>query len=164
MESINEISKKELNIIQKIVFETWPVAYGEILSEAQLNYMLDKFYNLASLEKTIEEGHRYFVYFENEIPLGFLGVQAGLKPDSMKIHKLYVLPQNQGKNIGFKLFQHAENLTKLMNLKRLFLNVNRFNKAKQFYEKLGMNVCKVEDIDIGSGYLMEDFVMEKEIK
>lgn len=164
MESIIEIGKKELKIIQEIVFETWPVAYGEILSEAQLNYMLDKFYNVASLEKTIDEGQRYFVYFENEIPLGFLGVQAGLEPESLKIHKLYVLPNNQGKNIGLKLFKHAEITAISLNLKRLFLNVNRFNKAKNFYEKLGMNVCKVEDIDIGNGYLMEDFVMEKEIK
>jgi catechol-2,3-dioxygenase len=48
-----------------------------------------------------------------------------------------------------------------MNLNRVFLNVNRFNKAKNFYEKIGMNICKVEDIEIGNGYFMEDFVMEK---
>ncbi len=161
MENILEIGKKDLSIIQKIVFETWPVAYGEILSSAQLNYMLDKFYTIESLEATIDGGHRYFLYSENDIPLGFLGVQAGLEPDSLKIHKLYVLPENQGKNIGLKLFQYAENLTKSLNLKRVFLNVNRFNKAKNFYEKIGMNICKIEDIEIGNGYLMEDFVMEK---
>jgi GNAT superfamily N-acetyltransferase len=162
-ENILEIGKKDLKIVQKIVFETWPVAYGEILSQAQLTYMLDKFYNIESLEATIDEGHRYFLYSANDIPLGFLGVQAGLETDSLKIHKLYVLPQNQGKNIGLKLFQYAENLTKLMNLKRVFLNVNRFNKAKNFYEKIGMKICKVEDIEIGNGYLMEDFVMEKKL-
>lgn len=163
MENIFEIGKKDLNIIQKIVFETWPVAYGEILSQAQLRYMLDKFYNIESLEATIDSGHRYFVYSENNIPLGFLGVQAGLETDSLKIHKLYVLPENQGKNIGLKLFQYAETLARTTNLKRIFLNVNRFNKAKKFYEKIGMNICKIEDIAIGNGYLMEDFVMEKNL-
>lgn len=163
MENILEISKKNLSIIQKIVFETWPVAYGEILSQAQLTYMLDKFYNIESLELTIDEGHRYFLYSENDIPLGFLGVQAGLEPDSLKIHKLYVLPENQGKNIGLKLFQYAETIAKSTNLHRVFLNVNRFNKAKSFYEKIGMSICRAEDIEIGNGYLMEDFVMEKRI-
>jgi GNAT superfamily N-acetyltransferase len=105
MENILEIGKKDLNIVQKIVFETWPVTYGEILSQEQLTYMLDKFYTVESLESTIDAGHRYFVYSENDIPLGFLGVQAGLEPDSLKIHKLYVLPENQGKNIGLKLFR-----------------------------------------------------------
>ncbi len=160
-ENILEIGKQDLKIVQEIVFETWPVAYGEILSQAQLTYMLDKFYTIESLEATIDEGHSYYVYSENDIPLGFLGVQAGLETDSLKIHKLYVLPKNQGKNIGLKLFQCAENLTKAMNLNRIFLNVNRFNKAKKFYEKIGMKICKVEDIEIGNGYLMEDFVMEK---
>ena len=45
----------------------------------------------------------------------------------------------------------------------LFLNVNRFNKAQYFYKKLGFEVAYEEDIEIGNGYLMEDFVMEKKI-
>ena len=41
----------------------------------------------------------------------------------------------------------------------LELNVNRYNKARQFYETIGFVVVKEEDIDIGSGYFMNDYVM-----
>lgn len=43
----------------------------------------------------------------------------------------------------------------------LGLNVNRYNKAKGFYERLGFNVIGEENIPIGNGYFMNDYVMEK---
>ena len=43
--------------------------------------------------------------------------------------------------------------------KTLLLQVNRHNKAKQFYDKLGFKVLKMADFDIGRGYFMNDYVM-----
>jgi GNAT superfamily N-acetyltransferase len=45
----------------------------------------------------------------------------------------------------------------------LILNVNRFNKAVQFYQYLEFTIIKEENIDIGDGYLMEDYVMEQKL-
>jgi ribosomal protein S18 acetylase RimI-like enzyme len=50
------------------------------------------------------------------------------------------------------------------NAKALQLQVNRFNKAKEFYEKLGFTVIKTADFDIGNGYFMNDYVMEKKLR
>ena len=44
--------------------------------------------------------------------------------------------------------------------KAIFLNVNKYNKARFFYEKLGFTIVKDEVIEIGNGYVMDDFVME----
>lgn len=161
MIEIKEIQKEQLPIVKQIVYKTWPDAYGEILKPAQIKYMLELFYNLPYLEKSMEQGHRYFVCFENEIPLGFIGIQA--LDGVLKLHKLYVLPEAQGKKIGVLLFQKAEAVTAEQGLNRLILNVNRFNKAIDFYKRMGMNIFKEEDIHIGHGYLMEDYVMEKKI-
>jgi ribosomal protein S18 acetylase RimI-like enzyme len=38
--------------------------------------------------------------------------------------------------------------------------VNRHNRALHFYEKQGFKIIREEDIDIGSGYFMNDYVME----
>ena len=44
----------------------------------------------------------------------------------------------------------------------LELNVNRYNKnALQFYTKQGFAIIKEEDIAIGKGFFMNDFVMQK---
>ena len=43
---------------------------------------------------------------------------------------------------------------------QLFLNVNRFNKAIQFYTKMGFIITDTVDVAIGNGYFMEDYIME----
>jgi ribosomal protein S18 acetylase RimI-like enzyme len=44
----------------------------------------------------------------------------------------------------------------------LELNVNKYNPAKDFYEKMGFEVAYEEDIPIGP-YWMNDFVMRKKL-
>ena len=46
---------------------------------------------------------------------------------------------------------------------KLQLQVNRDNKAKYFYEKLGFEVVRTQVFDIGQGYVMDDYVMEKKV-
>lgn len=158
---IKEIGKENLQVVHDIARETWPVAYGEILKPAQLEYMLDRFYSLDSLDNSIDSGHIYYVYYERNIPVGFLSLQFMEDIKSMKIHKLYVLPSQQGKGIGEMLFQQAVSTMLENGVKRLFLNVNRFNSARDFYNRMDMKIQKEENIDIGQGYWMEDYVMEK---
>ena len=43
--------------------------------------------------------------------------------------------------------------------KGVFLNVNKYNKAQFFYQKLGFIITKEEVIDIGNNYIMDDYVM-----
>ena len=45
----------------------------------------------------------------------------------------------------------------------LRLNVNRHNKARHFYEKLGFGIIGEEDVDIGHGIYQMDYVMEKKL-
>ena len=159
-ENIHQITKDKLEAIQEIAYETWPIAYGDILKKEQLEYMLDRFYSFSSLCDSIDAGHLYYVYKENETYLGFVSVQFMEDGKSMKIQKLYVLPNQQGKGIGEKLFQKVVSKMLGKDVKHLFLNVNRFNIALQFYFKMGMKIQKEENIDIGQGYWMEDYVME----
>lgn len=161
IEQISQADTNKLMTIQEIAQKTWPIAYGSILKNEQLEYMLNRFYSFSSLSESMEVGHHYFIYSENEIPLGFVSLEFMQDLKSMKIHKLYVLPNQQGKKIGEKLFLKAIEIMISEDYKRLFLNVNRFNVALQFYLKMGMKIQKEENIDIGQGYLMEDYVMEK---
>ncbi len=162
---IDKIVESQLKIIQEMAEKTWPIAFGEILSKEQLEYMMKMMYSLDVLEKQLNSGHEFYLYFENEIPLGFMGIELNYKGlNQLKIHKLYILPNQQGKGIGEKFIRFASEKCSDLKIEILTLNVNRFNKAVTFYEKLGFKNVKSEDIEIGNGYLMEDFVMEKEIK
>jgi catechol 2,3-dioxygenase-like lactoylglutathione lyase family enzyme len=43
---------------------------------------------------------------------------------------------------------------------RIILNVNKYNRAKEFYQKLGFSVYSEGIFDIGEGYVMDDYLME----
>jgi ribosomal protein S18 acetylase RimI-like enzyme len=80
-----------------------------------------------------------------------------------KIHKIYILPETQGKGIGKKLLDYIVEKAKENRNTILSLNVNRYNSAYEFYVKIGFEKKGEEDINIGNGYLMEDYIMEKQL-
>ncbi|GAB3957729.1 GNAT family N-acetyltransferase [Spirosoma harenae] len=165
MITITEATETDLPIIQDIAHRTWPTTFGEILSPDQISYMLKMMYSLDSLKTQIADKHHVFLLARDESTQEFLGYSSyelnyqGLP--ITKIHKIYLLPASQGKGVGRLLIDHIAEIAKTHNNDRLGLNVNRFNKAIQFYERMGFSVVSHEDIDIGDGFLMEDFVMEK---
>lgn len=165
MISIRKATLDDILTIQQIAYTTWYPTFEDILSQEQIQYMLEMMYSTGSLTEQIEiKKHNFYLAEENNIALGFISVEFNYQEKSIaKIHKIYILPSAQGKGVGKLLMQKAEEIAREQKLKKLSLNVNRFNKALNFYENLGYQTVKSEDIDIGNGYLMEDFVLEKHI-
>ena len=162
---IFQISNSDIFRIKTIAELTWPDTFKDILSDEQIRYMLDWMYSIEVLASQIDNGHQFYVLSENEKDLGFVGIELNYpNQGNAKIHKIYVLPEFQGKGIGDKLIEKVVQYSKLNKINSLTLNVNRFNKAIDFYLKKGFKITKEENIDIGNGFLMEDYVMEKILK
>jgi ribosomal protein S18 acetylase RimI-like enzyme len=122
--------------------------------------MLELMYSESSLEKQMDEGCRFEIVYEDETPVGFASVQE-IEPTVFKLHKIYILPSQQGKGTGRFMIDHILHEIKQKGASALQLQVNRYNKAKSFYEKLGFTVIDEKDFDIGNGYFMNDYVMQK---
>ncbi len=159
---IRPASLADIPTIQKIVYTTWPVAYGNILSAAQISYMLDLLYNAKTLHEQIMNDHYYFLALEKYMAVGFAACSK-VGEQIYKLQKLYVLPGTQKKGTGKALLQKIEEVAKVNGATKLQLNVNRMNVAKSFYERDGFTIVREEDIDIGNDYFMNDYVMEKEL-
>lgn len=165
MITITEATEQDLPIIQDIAYRTWPATFGEILSPAQIDYMLGIMYSLDSLTAQIRDKNHIFLLAQeadsNEY-LGFISYEFDYRNESKtKIHKIYLLPASQGKGVGRLLIDTVATLAIERANTRLSLNVNKFNKAIQFYERMGFVTTDSETIDIGEGFLMEDHIMEK---
>jgi diamine N-acetyltransferase len=162
MISIRSATSIDFSIIQDIAYKTWPDVYGPILGKKQLEYMLDKFYSLEYLQSNVAANQEFFIIEENTVPLGFLGIQHQHDNQLVtKIHKIYILPNNQGKGIGKLAIDFVADLAKNNNSEKLRLNVNKFNKAIDFYRKIGFDIADEVVIAIGNDYVMDDYVMEK---
>lgn len=150
-------------VVRSIAFEVWPKAYGAILSEVQLEYMLGMMYSVTALqEQATLKQHHFVLIYANDEPVGFASYEHNVnKSGTTKIHKIYVLSSQQGKGTGKTLIDFIEQKALASGDKALFLNVNKYNAAIQFYQKTGFKIAKEEVIDIGNGFVMDDYVMEK---
>jgi ribosomal protein S18 acetylase RimI-like enzyme len=165
MITISEAGLSEIKTIQEIANVTWPITYGDILTKEQLDYMLDLIYSDESLTKQIQNKEQLFYLISDSVSIiGFIGIEHNYNKEAVtKIHKIYLLPETQGKGYGKIVFESIEKLASDNNSKELLLNVNRFNTALNFYKKLGFDIKEEINIEIGNGYLMEDYVMGKNI-
>ena len=161
MQIIKVTTKDQLQVVADLAKKIWPVTYATILSKEQLHYMLDRFYNLKALQKQLENGQVFYLaQNENQEFVGFVSYEINCKPNKTKIHKIYVLPETQGTGIGKQLFDLVKTKAQENQQTAIFLNVNKYNNAQNFYQKLGFTITKEEVIDIGNGYVMDDYVME----
>jgi ribosomal protein S18 acetylase RimI-like enzyme len=161
---LRKAKEKDVEVIRAIANDTWYDTYLHIIGEAQIKYMLEKMYHEGMLLSQLREGHLFLIAEENDKDLGFAGFSlADAEKHIYKLHKLYVLPDAHGKGIGKLLMNEVVNIAKAAGGKTLELNVNRNNKAADFYQKAGFTIKETVDLDIGDGFFMNDYVMEKPI-
>ena len=164
MISIQSNTDQNFTNIRTIAQEVWPIAYGTILSNEQLEYMMKMMYSVTSLQNQYQNGHHFILANDDGISVGFAAFEFNYSGISKtKIHKIYVLTTQQGKGIGSILINYITQLAQKNNQEALLLNVNKYNVAQHFYKKLGFIISSEEVIDIGNGFVMDDFVMEKPI-
>ena len=160
---------KEANIshipmIRNLAILIWNEHYISILSKAQIDYMLDLIYNEEALKHQMTFGNQQFILaYKNEQAVGFCAYEINAENNKTKMHKLYVLLEFRKLNIGKYFLEYIFNVAIANNQQAIFLNVNKYNNSKYFYEKEGFSIIREEIIDIGNDYIMDDFVMEKEI-
>jgi len=164
MHTIRKAKLKDAETIQSLAHEIWYDAYLPILAEAQLEYMLKEIYSVEKLSAQIKNNEQtYLLLLEDEQPVAFAAYSLRVEnPDIYKLHKIYCLPITQGKGYGKLLINEISDAVLKAGKHILELNVNRYNKAKSFYEKMGFKVIYEEDVPIGP-YFMNDYVMRKEL-
>lgn len=155
----------QFTAVRAIAFEVWPKAYDAILTEAQLAYMLEMMYSVAALqEQSTLKQHHFVLIYSNDEAVGFASYEYNVNNSGKtKIHKIYILSSQQGKGTGKVLVDYIEQQALAFGDKALFLNVNKYNSAIQFYQKTGFEIVKEEVIDIGNGFVMDDYVMGKQL-
>ncbi len=160
---IVEATEKDIPVIRELAEKIWWPTYRPILSEAQISFMLKNMYSEHALAEQMRNDVQFILVRRDEEDVAFAGysIEHGSDP-VLKIHKIYVLPSEQGKGTGKDLIDYLSNLASDLNIPHVELNVNRANTALGFYEKMGFEIIESVDIPYHQ-FVLNDYVMRRKV-
>lgn len=150
----------DLRVIAKLAKEIWTEYFTPIIGEAQVSYMLKNMQSFEAMKKQQGEGYVYHQIIGSG-PIGYLCVRV--KRPELFISKLYLLKKERGLGVGKNALQFIESLANSSGCNKLWLTVNKGNTdTVRAYEKWGFKIVSEPVVDIGGGFVMDDYRMEKE--
>lgn len=147
-----------LSRVRAIAADVWPKTFREILSEEQIRYMMELMYSPSVMEEELGKGYRFDLLVIDGTDAGYMVYAQYEKPFRMKLHKLYLLEEYQGKGFGQMMLSHVKEESAKLGFTELMLAVNKQNvKAQRAYERAGFELERSVKIDIGGGFYMDDY-------
>lgn len=138
----------------------WREHYPQIIGEEQVEYMVEKFQSVSAMESQLTEGYLYFQILGDGVLRGYFSVQT--RGDSLFLSKIYVEKAARGLGLGRFGMEQIEALAREKNLSSISLTVNKHNSNTiAAYENMGFSKIEPIVIDIGNGFVMDDWKMVK---
>ncbi len=158
-------TQEHVAITANLAHKIWNQHYVPIIGQAQVDYMIAKFQNEEAFTKHIEDGHMYYLISHASDFCGYLALVPDLGQQKLMISKIYIDADYRGFGLGLKFLNFAEEEAKKSNLKSLWLTVNKYNLSSiEWYKIYGFEIIKPVQFDIGNGFIMDDYLMEKSVK
>lgn len=157
---------KEIPLIQELARKSWEVAYKNILSNEQLEYMLEMMYSQEEISLHLKNLHYHYYLIIDEKTgnyEGFIGFENHYEEKTTKLHRIYLIPESKGKGFGKDAMEFLKSQILEVGDNRIILAVNKNNSARDFYESQGFKVYDEGIFEIGNGYIMDDYLMEFQV-
>ncbi len=153
------ISDDEIQCIEALAKEIWNQHFVPIIGQAQVDYMLEKFQSYEPIKKQISEGMHYFMVFSGSEKAGYCGYK--IDGNRVFLSKLYVKLEYRGNGLSKLMLENIRQFASENNLKAVYLTVNKHNDDTiSIYRHLGFEVIDSVVSDIGSGFVMDDYIMQ----
>lgn len=150
----------DITALAALANQIWHEYFPCILTEAQIDYMVEKFQSAPAMEQQIASaGYEYYFICKDGVRVGYTGFVR--EEEKMFLSKLYLKKEYRGQGIASRVFEFLEQECRRSGLHAIYLTVNRHNdNTIAVYEKKGFHTVKEQAADIGCGYVMDDYVME----
>jgi len=149
---------KTISVLSKNI---WTEHYTPIIGLDQVNYMLEKFQSEIAIQNQINiDSYKYYLIINENTAIGYLSIKNN--DDALFLSKIYIDKSCRGKGFGKIAINFIEEQAKDLNCQKIYLTVNKYNmNSIMAYQKIGFIKTEELVIDIGNGYVMDDFRMEK---
>ncbi|MCG8601612.1 MAG: GNAT family N-acetyltransferase [Verrucomicrobiales bacterium] len=156
------VPQEDWGAIREAAERIWPSAYSSILDLRQIEYMLEMMYSEVAIGQDVTRGVHYRWIHCAGKNAGFAAFGPVEVNGPCELHKLYVEAPLQGKGVGKSAVEVLAEELRDSGARAIRLRVNRHNaNALQFYRRVGFSVYAEDRLDIGNGFEMDDFLMEK---
>ena len=162
---IEPLREADIPALIALARDTWFKHYPDILTTAQIEYMLAQRYSDAVIRAQLADPDIWWdrLLLDGELA-AFAQYERSDPPGTLKVDKLYARHELRGRGLGSTLLRHIEDEARAMGFSRLKLQVNKNNvSAIGAYRKNGFVVAESAVFDIGHGFVMDDYVMVKEL-
>lgn len=154
--------ENQIETIEALAEEIWNEHFTPIIGKAQVDYMLGQFQSKLAIREQINNGFLYFLIKSNDNYIGYFGMQ--LNKDHLLLSKLYIRAAGRGTGFGRKAITFIEKLAIEQGASKISLTVNKYNAGTiAAYKKLGFQITGSMVQDIGDGFVMDDYRMEKSV-
>jgi ribosomal protein S18 acetylase RimI-like enzyme len=157
-------SGKEAAVVARLAREIWGEHYVDIIGQAQVDYMIEKFQSEEAVSEQIAAGYEYCLIIHDGTVAGYVAVVPEPETAVLQLSKIYVRKQSRGLGLGESAVRFAEVICRERNFRIIRLTVNKHNvRSIAWYEHMGFTNAGPVVKDIGGGFVMDDFVMEKKV-
>jgi GNAT superfamily N-acetyltransferase len=157
-------TQEQVSNVVNLAREIWTDHYVPIIGQEQVAYMLDKFQSQEAITAQLAVGYEYYIVTHDGRRMGYLAVVPNDDEDALMISKIYVTKPGRGLGLGRKMLSFAEDACRERRIKTLWLTVNRHNTDTiAWYTRMGFKNAGPIVQDIGGGFVMDDFRMEKTV-
>jgi ribosomal protein S18 acetylase RimI-like enzyme len=163
--SLDPISEADFATIKGLGETIWRTHYSTMISLEQIECMLADRYTPEKLRRYLNSATCWMDILRiDDVPAGYCSCAHTAKPGEMKLEQLYLLQEHRRKGLGGFMLRHMENRARSQGLQSIYLQVNKGNRDSiAVYRKFGFTVREEACFDIGGGFVMDDYVMEKRL-
>jgi GNAT superfamily N-acetyltransferase len=154
-------SAAQIATVALLAREIWPEHYVSLIGRDQVEYMLSNYQSAAAIGAQITEGIAYHLIELEGEEVGYFAIRAEPVTSGMFLSKLYLRRAVRGRGLARAVLRHVEALCRDRRLSHIWLTVHKRNPSVQAYERLGFSVTEPVVTDIGNGYVMDDYRMQK---
>jgi ribosomal protein S18 acetylase RimI-like enzyme len=152
----------DIETVARLAKEIWYEHYVPIIGREQVDYMVPRMQSVPAIAAQIAEGYEYFLAAVDGEEVGYAAVRS--EDGAVFLSKLYVRKSARRSGIARRMLAHLEDSARVRGLRSIWLTVNKENPALQAYLRLGFRVTGPIVTDIGDGFVMDDYRMEKTIQ
>ena len=159
---IRALGAAQIAALVQLAQRIWRVHYADMISTAQIEYMLTQRYRPDLIGAQLADpAQRWLIAEEDGGLIGFAHV-CRVDATSAKLDKLYVAPEQQRRGVGRALFAAAQDWARADGCGMLTVRANKANRqALAAYARYGFSMSGEVVEDIGGGFIMDDYQLEK---